>query len=59
MTEDTYSKAFDRALFARILRYVWPYRLQVVLALLFLLVVEVIVYYYVDVVLILYIITYI
>lgn len=39
MTEDTYSKAFDRALFARILRYVWPYRLQVVLALLFLLVV--------------------
>lgn len=35
--EDAYSKAFDRVLFARILQYVKPYRLQVGLALLFLL----------------------
>jgi len=31
--EDAYSKAFDRVLFARILKYVRPYRLQVGLAL--------------------------
>ncbi len=37
MHEDAYSKAFDRVLFARILAYVRPYRLQVGLALLFLL----------------------
>ncbi|GAA6758150.1 ABC transporter ATP-binding protein [Thermus oshimai] len=37
MTEDAYSKTFDRVLFARILAYVRPYRLQVGLALLFLL----------------------
>ncbi|TBH20607.1 ABC transporter ATP-binding protein [Thermus thermamylovorans] len=35
--EDAYSKAFDRVLFARILAYVRPYRLQVGLALLCLL----------------------
>lgn len=35
--EDAYSKAFDRVLFARILEYVRPYRLQVGLALFFLL----------------------
>ncbi len=35
--EDAYTKAFDRVLFARILRYVHPYRGQVALALLFLL----------------------
>ncbi len=34
MTEDTYSKAFDRVLFSRILAYVRPYRLLVALALL-------------------------
>jgi ATP-binding cassette subfamily B protein len=37
VNEDAYSKAFDRVLFARILAYVRPYRLQVALALLFLL----------------------
>lgn len=35
--EDAYTKAFDRVLFARILQYVRPYRAQVALALLFLL----------------------
>ena len=35
--EDAYTKAFDRVLFARILAYVRPYRLQVALALLCLL----------------------
>jgi ATP-binding cassette subfamily B multidrug efflux pump len=34
VNEDAYSKAFDRVLFARILAYVRPYRLQVALALL-------------------------
>ncbi len=36
MTEDAYTKAFDRELFRRILAYVRPYRLQVFLALLLL-----------------------
>jgi ATP-binding cassette subfamily B multidrug efflux pump len=39
VNEDAYSKAFDLVLFARILAYVRPYRLQVALALLFLLLV--------------------